>query len=89
MNAEDLLQLLERCKAGLKEDGLVIIKENVCERGFVVDLVSACALAEIVSPSQSYAKHSTSLLYQTPMKVLPIELSDYHLSMRRSHVRRP
>ena len=40
-DAEDLLQLLERCKAGLKEDGLVIIKENVCERGFVVDPVSA------------------------------------------------
>ncbi|CAL5229119.1 g12384 [Coccomyxa viridis] len=34
---DDLLQLLERCKSGLKEDGLVIIKENVCEQGFVVD----------------------------------------------------
>ena len=42
-NVEDLLQLLERCKAGLREDGLVIIKENVCERGFVVDPVSSSA----------------------------------------------
>ena len=39
MYADDLLQLLERCKSGLKEDGLVIVKENVCERGFVVDPV--------------------------------------------------
>ncbi len=39
MCADDLLQLLERCKSGLKEDGLVIIKENVCEQGFVVDQV--------------------------------------------------
>ena len=41
--AEDLLQLLKRCRSGLKEDGLVIIKENVCEQGFVVDPVRSFA----------------------------------------------
>ena len=61
-DAEDLLQLLERCKAGLKEDGLVIIKENVCERGFVVDPVSASPLLGMAVPSQSCAPSPTSLL---------------------------
>ena len=42
-NADDLLQLLERCKSGLKDDGVVIIKENVCEQGFIVDPVRCSA----------------------------------------------
>ena len=71
-DAEDLLQLLERCKDGLKEDGLVIIKENVCERGFVVDPVSAFAILgtrTLNQLSQSCASSSTSLsvLHQLAM----------------------
>ena len=38
-SADDLLQLLKRCRSGLTEGGLVIIKENVCEQGFIVDPV--------------------------------------------------
>ncbi|KAK9902710.1 hypothetical protein WJX75_003523 [Coccomyxa subellipsoidea] len=34
---DDLLALLERCKSGLKPGGILVIKENVCERGFIVD----------------------------------------------------
>lgn len=37
--ADDLLALLERCKSGLKPGGMLVIKENVCERGFIVDPV--------------------------------------------------
>ena len=38
--ADDLVALLERCKAGLREGGIVVIKENVCRTGFIVDPVS-------------------------------------------------
>lgn len=34
---DDLLALLERSKAGLKPSGLVVIKENICDQGFIVD----------------------------------------------------
>lgn len=34
------MALLERCKAGLRPDGIVVIKENVCKEGFIVDPVS-------------------------------------------------
>ncbi len=37
--ADDLLAFLERSKAGLKPGGLMIIKENICEQGFIVDPV--------------------------------------------------
>lgn len=33
----DALALFERCKTGLKGDGLILVKENVCKEGFVVD----------------------------------------------------
>jgi protein N-terminal methyltransferase len=33
----DVVALFERCKAGLTADGLVVVKENVCSDGFVVD----------------------------------------------------
>ena len=45
---DDLLALLERCKAGLKPGGMIVIKENVCERGFVVDPVRP-SLASCIS----------------------------------------
>jgi hypothetical protein len=41
--AADLLALLERCKAGLKQDGIIIIKENICGTGFIVDPVRKAA----------------------------------------------
>lgn len=34
---DDLLALLQRCKDGLKPDGIVFVKENVCRQGFIVD----------------------------------------------------
>ena len=42
--ADDLLALLERGKAGLKPGGLFIIKENICEQGFIVDPVWSITL---------------------------------------------
>ena len=34
---DDAVALFERCKTGLKPDGLVVVKENICAEGFVVD----------------------------------------------------
>ena len=37
-DAEDFIILLKKCKEGLRENGLIIIKDNVREEsGFVVD----------------------------------------------------
>ena len=36
---DDALAFFERLKAGLRPDGVIIIKENVCASGFVVDKV--------------------------------------------------
>eukprot|EP00775_Hariotina_reticulata_P001742 gene1742-2083_t len=35
--ANDALALFQRCKAGLKSDGIIMVKENICKEGFVVD----------------------------------------------------
>ncbi len=37
--ADDALAYFERLKMGLTPDGLIVIKENVCASGFVVDKV--------------------------------------------------
>ncbi len=37
--ADDALAYFERLKTGLTPDGLIVIKENVCASGFVVDKV--------------------------------------------------
>lgn len=34
---DDLIALLRRCEAGLRPGGTVVLKENVCPKGFVVD----------------------------------------------------
>ncbi len=33
----DVPPMMERAKAGLKPGGLIVVKENVCKEGFVVD----------------------------------------------------
>ncbi|GBF88711.1 hypothetical protein Rsub_01610 [Raphidocelis subcapitata] len=33
----DAVALFERCKTGLAPDGLIVVKENICGEGFVVD----------------------------------------------------
>ncbi|KAI8468749.1 MAG: alpha-N-methyltransferase NTM1 [Monoraphidium minutum] len=33
----DALALFERCKTGLSQDGVIVVKENICKEGFVVD----------------------------------------------------
>ena len=40
--AGDAISLFKRCFQGLKEDGIIIVKENVCsnESSFVVDKVN-------------------------------------------------
>ena len=35
--ADDLIAFLQRSAAALKPGGVLIVKENVCEKGFVVD----------------------------------------------------
>ena len=37
MSAADVLEWLQKCVAALKPGGLVILKENICATGFVVD----------------------------------------------------
>lgn len=34
---DDLISLLHRCSAGLKRGGLIVMKENNCKEGFIVD----------------------------------------------------
>ena len=33
----DVQSMFDRASAGLKPDGLIIVKENVCKEGFIVD----------------------------------------------------
>lgn len=51
---DDALAFFERLKAGLRSDGVIIIKENVCASGFVVDKV--CTLPFCLS-SFNILKH--------------------------------
>lgn len=39
--ADDAVALFERCRTGLKPDGFIFVKENICpaEQNFVVDEV--------------------------------------------------
>ena len=34
---DDLVDLFVACKDGLKEGGLIVVKENICASGFIVD----------------------------------------------------
>lgn len=34
---DDLVALLRRCAAALRPGGLIVVKENICAHGFVVD----------------------------------------------------
>ena len=38
-HAEDALAFFDRCRAGLLDGGIIVVKENICTKGFVVDKV--------------------------------------------------
>ena len=42
VSADDAVAFFQRCTAGLKSDGVIFVKENICsqEQGFIVDNVS-------------------------------------------------
>ena len=43
--AEDALAFFERCKTGLLPGGIIVVKENICAKGFVVDKVCGSCYA--------------------------------------------
>ena len=49
---DQLVNFLERCKVGLRENGVVIVKENISRKGFVMD-VEDCSLTR----SESHFRH--------------------------------
>ncbi|EKX43964.1 hypothetical protein GUITHDRAFT_110071 [Guillardia theta CCMP2712] len=48
---EDFVAFMMRCKRGLKEDGVIVLKENACTEGFIVDKVKErrCEYPEILT----------------------------------------
>ena len=45
MRADDAISFFVRCRTGLAPGGLIVIKENVCSKGFIVDKVRPLALS--------------------------------------------
>jgi len=67
LDVDDLLAFLERCKDGLHADGMLIIKENVCEKGFVVDPVRTSSSATGWSPFPRFLSFSRLYLCLDPI----------------------
>ena len=41
---QDAVAFFQRCKTGLAPGGIIVVKENICAKGFVVDKVGPCSI---------------------------------------------
>ena len=41
---DDALSFFDRCRSGLAPNGIIVIKENICDKGFIVDKAGALSI---------------------------------------------
>ncbi|KAK9840774.1 hypothetical protein WJX81_003944 [Elliptochloris bilobata] len=71
---DDALAFFERLKAGMKPDGLIVIKENVCAAGFVVDKEDSSLTRSNQYLLQLFKRAGLVVMYNVLQRSFPKEL---------------
>lgn len=74
-SADDAVAFFERCKAGLRPGGIVIVKENICKHtDFVVDKDDSSLTRSNKYMLQLFAKASMQVMHNVLQRNFPKEL---------------
>jgi protein N-terminal methyltransferase len=74
-NADDAVAFFDRCKAGLKPGGIIVVKENICKHTeFVVDKEDSSLTRSNKYMLQLFAKSKMLVLYNVLQRNFPKEL---------------
>ncbi|KAJ7338303.1 hypothetical protein JRQ81_011166 [Phrynocephalus forsythii] len=68
---KDLLGFLIRCRNGLKENGIIILKDNVAREGCVLDLLDSSVLRDLNILSSLIEKSGLTILSQEKQEGFP------------------
>lgn len=74
-HADDAVAFFDRCKAGLKPGGFVVVKENICKHTeFVVDKEDSSLTRSNKFMLQLFAKSNMTVMYNVLQRNFPKEL---------------
>eukprot|EP00873_Tetraselmis_striata_P039931 jgi/Tetstr1/460195/TSEL_005510.t1 len=76
---EDCKTLFDRCRAGLKADGIVVVKENICKEGFIVDKSDSSLTRSDAYMLDLFARCGVKVLANERQKNFPRELFDVRM----------
>lgn len=68
---KDLLGFLSRCRGGLRENGVIVLKDNVAREGCVLDLVDSSVTRDMDTLRSLFAKSGLALLGQEKQDGFP------------------
>ncbi|KAK9812918.1 hypothetical protein WJX72_005771 [[Myrmecia] bisecta] len=71
---DDAVALFERSRAGLKPDGIIVVKENICKSGFVVDKEDSSLTRSNAYMLKLFEWSNLTLLYNTAQRNFPKNL---------------
>lgn len=71
---DDVVRFFQRCGQGLKSDGYIVVKENICKEGFVVDKEDSSLTRSNQYMLELCEKAGMRVLYNVSQKSFPKEL---------------
>mmetsp|Transcript_7721 Transcript_7721/g.16654 ORF Transcript_7721/g.16654 Transcript_7721/m.16654 type:complete len:257 (-) Transcript_7721:416-1186(-) len=80
---DDVVQFFSRARTGLKSDGLVVVKENICKEGFVVDKDDSSLTRSNTYMLELFGKSNMEVLYNVKQKNFPKELFEVRMYVLR------
>lgn len=76
---EDCQTLFDRCRVGLKKDGIVVVKENICREGFIVDKSDSSLTRSDAYMLDLFARCGVQVIENVKQKNFPRDLFDVRM----------
>lgn len=71
---DDAIGFFQRCRQGLTEDGIIFIKENICQTGFVVDKEDASLTRSNAYMLKLFARANMQVVLNVQQRQFPRDL---------------
>jgi protein N-terminal methyltransferase len=76
---DDLIACLRRAATGLKGGGRIVVKENICKKGFVVDRSDSSLTRSTAYLSGLFARADMATIYSAKQRGMPEELFEVRM----------
>jgi AdoMet dependent proline di-methyltransferase len=80
---EDTIALFRRATAGLRDDGIIMVKENICREGFIVDKDDNSLTRSNAYMLDLFRRAGMSVAYNIRQRNFPKELFEVRMYVLR------